>query len=123
MVVAINVAMQTTRLGSRYARINICCLLFAEPEAPTNPQIAGGTVYIWQLPSKPNGVIIGYQLTVTYTNPSTNEETMGPTIELLPDIFVYDLRTLDIPDNVTAVIQVSTYLFISASVLFCTMGL
>ncbi len=81
-------------------------MYFAEPEAPSNAQVVGSIVLLWQPPSKPNGVIIEYQIRVTYTL-RADDVTMGPTIELPPDVFVYDLRTLDIPENVTATVEVS----------------
>ncbi len=66
---------------------------------------------LWQPPSEPNGNITGYQVHITYTDPETGEGIAGPILELPSNVFVYDLRTLDIPPNVTAEVRVSQYMF------------
>ncbi len=66
---------------------------------------------LWQPLSKPNGNISNYQVNIPYTDPETGEEIAGAIFELPPDVFVYDLRTLDIPPNVTAETRVSQYMF------------
>ncbi len=79
------------------------------PEAPSSVQVVGNLVFLWQPPSKPNGVITGYQIVISYNNSLTDVVVMEAPILLSSDTFVYDLRTVNLPENVTATIRVRLF--------------
>lgn len=85
-------------------------VFIAVPEAPSSVQVVGNIVFLWQPPSKPNGVITGYQIVISYNDSLTGQVVMETPIPLSRDTFVYDLRTVSLPENVTATITVSACL-------------
>jgi len=74
------------------------------PEAPDRVEVIRNIVLIWQPPSKPNGVILGYQICISYTS-SEGDETF-PGIDLSADVFSFVLEVGIVPANVTANIKV-----------------
>ena len=80
---------------------------YAEPEAPSSPEVVENIVFLWQPPIKPNGIITGYQIGITYNSSTEGSGKVSPSPEPDAMTFHYVLRKGVIPENVTATITVS----------------
>ena len=78
------------------------------PEPPIGVEVVGNSLLIWQKPGTPNGVIVGYDMSITFT-PSNNPiaRSLGDTT------FYYVFREDDFPANtVMAQVRVCMYHFV-----------
>ena len=76
-------------------------LITTAPERPSEVEVIENLLVLWQKPETPNGVITGYDVFVQFTPP---HDPIRRTLDRNRFYFVF--RQDEIPENVTAEVQV-----------------
>ena len=76
-------------------------LVVIAPEKPSMAEVIENLLIIWQRPDRTNGVVTGYDVSVRFTPP---HDPINRALD--PTRFYFIFRQSEIPENVTAHVQV-----------------